>query len=307
MINNAKMKRFTLIELLVVIAIIAILMSMLLPALSMAKEMAIRTSCMNNLKQYYVGILSFAGDYDGYFPGIINHGQGASGTCMYQGGNYPNVKPWMYKYRATLPDYISAKVTLCPGAPSRPFPLMPYGSEGCEWWQRGFLNSRLKWQQNASTHGWWKRTDYVLRVGFGGAHGGVLDTGYDPTNPNYYRGLHNSIFPHRNAGFVLNYRICQKDANEMNIMLMDRTRSIAGDGFDGGRYQLIRSNHTYEGGPAAAGGNILMRDGHVRWMNLIPVWNSAGYPTWPNNYYGKNCYAEGGYRLYVDKEIADCF
>lgn len=73
-------KSFTLIELLIVIAVIAILTSLLLPALKKAREKAKIIMCAGNFKQIFLGLVEYSMDWNGYAPTGGNEPYGSSHT-----------------------------------------------------------------------------------------------------------------------------------------------------------------------------------------------------------------------------------
>jgi prepilin-type N-terminal cleavage/methylation domain-containing protein/prepilin-type processing-associated H-X9-DG protein len=244
---------FTLVELLVVIGIIALLISILLPALTRARESAVQLSCASNMRQMGMLLSLYTNDNKGLYPlGKIDGSQYSWGSPYAWGDS-----TWMW----VLAEEYKGGVNLfdCPGSPDvEPIPAADNNNEPQPYPWMG---------RSPRTYAYWTSYNHVKYT-----INGWLGSGQDPWN----------VVP-KSSGKVTNVKgpaevlLVGEGVVPVFVDLLNWWRHVpTGDQ----AWMLYRGHGKGKAGAARAGINVLFCDGHVQFIRTMDT--SSGVRWWPD-------------------------
>ncbi len=108
---DARSSAFSLIELLVVIAVISVLLSILIPSLRKARQVASRVSCAHNLKQIGLGMAMYLNDHESTYPCATDPVSDDPVYWLWMGRGW---RRWVKPYLGVSIDVNNPSVLLCP-------------------------------------------------------------------------------------------------------------------------------------------------------------------------------------------------
>jgi prepilin-type N-terminal cleavage/methylation domain-containing protein len=225
---------FTLVELLVVIGIIALLISILLPALNSARERASRVKCSSNLRQLGQAINTYAADNKGHYPRVrhVSGGIPVFYTGFYREGAFgPTGDPEQNDVTAALfllvkSNIVTLNVFVCPSSTQKVDDL------------EGFPLSKCSNFSDTLPYGW------SLSYSYANPYSGFA--GFGPEDADY------KLTPQTRGDFAI-----AADRNDGD----DRFKNLNWNAPASDIKWMNSQNHNKEGQ------NVLYNDGHVVWCN----------------------------------------
>jgi prepilin-type processing-associated H-X9-DG protein len=251
-------KGFSLVELLVMIVIIGLLISILLPALNLARVQAMRVECASNLRQLGLGYQLYANANNGSYPAppsSLNY----DGTPMVP-GNWPFGNLGLYR---SVPNVLDWQYV--PGGPGL---LVQDGYETPPTLYCPSADSDLGWSYSVFADDWSAPPTHYGSIYAGYCCYGAFDSSYEPTTgPD---GTLASLFAWKPSDPAT--RVLGSD-----IMLYNPEGAV---GLDVWNNHQSGVSHPITAASAGAsgvthlnfdGGNVLYNDGHVEWHSYSQV------------------------------------
>ena len=294
---------FTLIELLVVIAIIAILAAILFPVFAQAKDMAKKTTGLNNVKQIGLGYMMYAADFDDAYPFSATERYAPT----YNTAEDTAANAAVYSYRELINPYTKNDgIFKDPAAQAWPQPAPT------EWWTVDY-GTNFNEGNIVNLEG--NTAKIEKDAPFWSAYQ-LSSTSGDPTGQ--FTGTPVTLFGESVPGlsdFGINDTVHQTDlASVANFILVGDAARLSGNSWTpsrGGLYPQpwvfddsapafkgslqarpyphhsdasVTPNGLPDGGTLVKGGaNFGYADGHAKWKNLSATWRSYDDNDWRRN------------------------